>query len=118
MPHTDSIVALADLSRPAAFALLLWALPPAIQAAQSPTSQDTELLAASCLNCHAPASRAAQTPGSIPALGGQSAAVLKQRLQDFKTGKAADATVMPRLMRGYDDAQIAALAQWFGKDEK
>ena len=35
-------------------------------------------------------------------------------MQAFKDGTATDATVMTRLMKGYDAAQIAALAQWFG----
>ena len=41
---------------------------------------------------------------------------LRARLIAFHEGKAADATVMTRLMRGYDRAQIEALAKWFAAE--
>ena len=36
---------------------------------------------------------------------------------DDPMATAPDATVMTRLMKGYDDAQIEALAQWFASEE-
>ena len=42
---------------------------------------------------------------------------LRQRLHSFQRVQAPDATVMTRLMKGYDDAQIEALAQWFARKE-
>ena len=45
-----------------------------------------------------------------PSLRGHTAGYLLQRLQAFRTGQAPDATVMTRLMKGYDDAQVEALA--------
>lgn len=38
-------------------------------------------------------------------------------MKSFKNGEFPDATVMTRLMKGYDDAQIHALAQWFSAKE-
>lgn len=74
------------------------------------TPQDVALLAASCVNCHGPQG---QSRGGIPPLAGQTQAHLRQRMLDFRAGTATDATVMTRLMKGYDSAQIEALAQWF-----
>ena len=69
--------------------------------------QDASVLAGTCLNCHGPEGRSA---GAIPSLRGHTAGYLLQRLQAFRTGQAPDATVMTRLMKGYDDAQVEALA--------
>ncbi|MPM80576.1 hypothetical protein SDC9_127624 [bioreactor metagenome] len=74
------------------------------------TTQNAAVLAASCANCHGPDGR---STGEIPSLRGATSAHLKQRMLDFKTGKATDATVMTRLMKGYADDEIAALADWF-----
>ena len=81
--------------------------------APSLRAQDVAVLAASCANCHGPDGRS--TSGT-PTLRGLPEAHLLQRLQAFKAGTAADATVMTRLMKGYDDAQIQALAEWFSKE--
>ena len=72
--------------------------------------QDVAALAASCANCHGPDGRSGS---EIPSLRGSQAAHLTQRMLDFKAGKAADATVMTRLMKGYADEEIHALADWF-----
>lgn len=78
--------------------------------------QDVFLLAGTCANCHGPDGRA-PSGSAIPSLRGHSTSALQQRLQAFKAGTAADATVMTRLMKGYDAAQIKALAQWFSTKE-
>ena len=76
--------------------------------------QDASVLAGTCVNCHGPEGRSA---GAIPSLRGHTAGYLLQRLQAFRTGQAPDATVMTRLMKGYDDAQVEALAHWFADKE-
>ncbi|WP_027014739.1 c-type cytochrome [Comamonas composti] len=77
---------------------------------------DMAVLAGTCVNCHGPDGR---STAAIPSLRDQSAKHLLERMQAFKSGRAPDATVMTRLMKGYDDAQIRALAQWFaGKEGK
>ena len=88
---------------------------PATPAAAGPTVQDISLIAGTCTNCHGPDGR---STGGIPTLRGLPEQHLLARLQAFKAGTATDATVMTRLMKGYDDAQIAALAQWFSKEAK
>ena len=90
-------------------------LAPCAAQTQPPLSpQDVALLAGTCTACHGPGGQPpAGTPGSIPALRGQSSAALLKRMQAFKAGRVADATVMPLLMQGYDTAQLQALARWF-----
>ena len=90
---------------------------PALCTAQSaPSPQDTALLAGNCITCHGPGGQPpAGAGGSIPALRGQSAARLLERMQAFQAGQVADATVMPLLMQGYDKAQMQALARWFAQ---
>lgn len=75
---------------------------------------DARVLAGPCASCHGPDGH---SPGAIPSIAGLPEAGLQQRLTAFRDGSAEDATVMERLMRGYDDAQIAALAHWFSEIE-
>ena len=105
----------AALMAPAAIAQTAAAAPaqPAAVAAAGPSVQDISLIAGTCANCHGPNG---QSTGGIPTLRGVGERHLLARMQAFKAGTATDATVMTRLMKGYDDAQIAALAQWFSKE--
>lgn len=77
--------------------------------------QDVAVLAATCVTCHGPDG---QGSGGIPALRGRGADVLLARMRALKARgpehAGADATIMPLLLQGYGDAQIAALAEWFG----
>ena len=86
---------------------------PATPATGGPSVQDIALMAGTCANCHGPDGR---STGGIPQLRGVPESHLLARMQAFKAGTAADATVMTRLMKGYDDAQITALAQWFSQE--
>lgn len=101
----------AALLAPAAMAQTAPAAPTAV----GPTVQDISLIAGTCANCHGPDGR---STGGIPSLRGVNERHLLARMQAFKAGTATDATVMTRLMKGYDDAQIQALAQWFSKEAK
>lgn len=74
---------------------------------------DTALLAGNCVTCHGPDGRPPAGSSSIPALRGQTSAALLERMQAFKAGRVAGATVMPLLMQGYDLEQMQALARWF-----
>ncbi|MDO4903942.1 MAG: c-type cytochrome [Lautropia sp.] len=72
------------------------------------------MLAAGCANCHGPEGH---PTASIPPLEGLPAERLRERLRAFRQGaQGVAATVMPRLMKGYDDRQIEALVRWFGSD--
>lgn len=93
-------------------------LPTQAQTLTAPSAQDTALLAGNCTTCHGPGDQPpAGSTGSIPALRGQSAAALLERMQAFKAGQVTGATVMPLLMQGYDAAQMQALAQWFARPQ-
>nr|WP_051242196.1 c-type cytochrome [Azohydromonas australica] len=95
------------------FAGLGWAAAgPAFAAALSVES--ISVLAGTCANCHGPDGRSS---GPIPGLRGLGEERLRARLMAFREGSTPDATVMPRLMKGYDEAQIAALAKWFARDD-
>lgn len=87
---------------------------PTTMAAGELAAQDVAVLAGTCFNCHGPGGR---STGTIPSLQGQSASRLLMLMKSFKNGEAPDTTVMTRLMKGYDDAQIHALAQWFSAKE-
>lgn len=79
--------------------------------AAGPSRDDAAVLAGACVNCHGTAAGA-----PIPDLRGMPEAHLRSRLLAFHEGKAADATVMTRLMKGYDRAQIEALVKWFAAE--
>ena len=68
------------------------------------------VLAATCSGCH----RATPTEADgIPSLTGLTADEIAARLLAYKRGEA-QGTLMPRLARGYSDAQIALLAATLG----
>lgn len=69
-----------------------------------------EGLARTCNNCHGV--NGVSAGGSMPSLGGQSEAYLKQIMLQWKSGERAAAT-MNRLIKGYSDEQIGALAKYF-----
>lgn len=95
-------------------ALAVWlvvaALCSAATDARSSSLTETSVLAGGCANCHGTDGR---SPGSIPAIAGIPYATIKAKLEAFKTNPPSDATVMPRLMRGYDAEQIEQLARHF-----
>lgn len=85
---------------------------PASAAPAAPTQADTALMAGTCVNCHGAPGH--PSPGLMP-LNGLPAALLRERMLAFRADQVPGATVMPRLMRGYTETQIDALAQWLGQ---
>lgn len=79
-------------------------------AAQEPGRAEVQVLAGPCANCHGPDGR---SPGAIPSIAGLDAGEAAARMLAFRDGRVPSATIMPRLMRGYDESQIRALARWF-----
>lgn len=71
-----------------------------------------QVLAGPCANCHGPDGR---SPGAIPSIAGLPEADAVRRMLTFRDGTDPSATVMPRLMKGYDEAEIRALARWFAE---
>jgi len=91
------------MPRRLASALALAILPVGAFAADAPPG------ASSCSGCHAPAGSADVV---VPTLGGRPAAETASIMREFKSG-ARPATVMGRIAKGFDDAEIDAIAQWF-----
>lgn len=72
-------------------------------------------LSHACTSCHGIEGRGST---QIPALAGRSASELLALLQELRRPDVAmdvSATIMPRLLRGYDDAQLEALAAYFAQ---
>ena len=69
-----------------------------------------QAIAMSCAACHGTDGRL-QT--AIPLLAAQPAAVMRAQLLAFKQDQMPDATVMPRLAKGYTDEELEALADYF-----
>ncbi len=66
-----------------------------------------ETLAGACTACHGPQG---QSTGAVPSLAGLDKPMFIARMQAFRDGAG---TIMNRIAPAYDDAQIAALADYF-----
>jgi cytochrome subunit of sulfide dehydrogenase len=85
-------------------------------AATAPTT-DRHLgrnLAANCANCHGTNGKSV---AEVPSLAGVPAALTIQKMKDYRDGKLP-ATIMHQLSKGYTDAQIVAIAEYFAKQPK
>jgi len=67
------------------------------------------VLAGACANCHGPGGA---SPGAMPSIDQLGAAEMTGKLKSFRSGETP-ATVMNRIVRGYTDAEIEALGQYF-----
>ncbi len=73
-------------------------------------------LAATCAGCHGTDGRSTGSDG-IPSLAGQSRSLLIEQMNAFRAG-TRKTTVMQQIARGYTDAQIAQLADFFASRSK
>ena len=89
--------------------IFLTAMLPAAALAAQPSPQ---MLAQACTGCHG--TYGSRVGASIPSLAGQSRACLATALQSFRSG-ARPSTVMGRLARGYSEAEILVLAEYFAQ---
>lgn len=80
-----------------------------LQPAQADVST-TKVIAANCVVCHGPDSGAK----AIPPIIGMKAADIEKSMIEFKSDKR-QATIMNRIAKGYDDAQIKAISEYFSK---
>jgi sulfide dehydrogenase cytochrome subunit len=64
-----------------------------------------------CAGCHG---TDGDSQGSAPSLKGENAEILREMLMDYKTDKEKG-TVMNRIAKGYSDAEIAAVSEYFSK---
>ena len=66
-------------------------------------------MAASCATCHGTNGKSV---GGMAVLAGYQPDLLMQAFKDFKTG-TRPATLMHQIAKGYDEAQVRALAAYF-----
>ncbi len=71
----------------------------------------TRALAANCAGCHGTEGRA-PADSLVPGLAGMPSAYFITQMKAFQSG-ARQGTLMPQLARGFTDAQILQLAQYF-----
>ncbi|MES2943425.1 MAG: c-type cytochrome [Pseudomonadota bacterium] len=113
-PHTKAIFA----SQLAGLTLLMVGCFSAVQAQTSsgPKELYSRSLAATCANCHGTDGRAA-AGSSLPSIAGQDRVYLVAQLKAFRDG-SRPATVMHQISKGYKDAQIEVLADYFAAQKK
>ena len=85
-------------------------------AAQEPSVLYIRSLAATCANCHGTGGRAVDG-SALPSLAGTSRDYTIAQMQAFKSG-ARPATIMHQLSKGYSDAQIAQIADYFAAQKR
>ena len=112
--HTVRWIAAALFAGAAGPALSQQPAPPAPAfAASNLTERGVQALAANCAPCHGTNGRPAPDSPVAP-LAGKSAAEIGASMAQFKDGRKP-ATVMHQIAKGYADAEIAALADFFSK---
>ncbi len=67
--------------------------------------------ASACSGCH-PADRKVAI-AAMPSLAGRNPAEIVAAMQAFRSG-ARPSTVMDRIAKGFSDAEVEAIAAWFG----
>jgi cytochrome c553 len=78
-------------------------------AADSPSAA---VLANTCFSCHGPDGKSA---GAMPTLAGKSRDYLSQTMMEFRSGER-ESTVMARIMKGFSNEEIKALADLLGEE--
>jgi cytochrome c553 len=94
-------------------AALALAAGPALAQGTPASAGNAAYLAANCANCHGTSGNA---KGAMPSLAGQSKTYIVEQMQAFRDGKRP-ATIMHQLAKGYTDAQIEAVAEFFSKQK-
>lgn len=69
--------------------------------------------ASSCSGCHA-VGAAVDTP--VPRIAGRKAAEIAAQMRAFKSGEKPS-TVMGRIAKGFTDAEIQAIAEWYSRQK-
>ena len=72
-------------------------------------------MAANCSACHGTNGNSAG--GAIPGLAGTNKDYVVAQMKAFKEGKR-EATVMHQIAKGYSDAEMAAIAEFFAAQKK
>jgi len=74
------------------------------------------LMAASCAGCHAvgPTRGSSAVDAELSAIDGLTPTQIAEALRGFRDG-SRPGTLMPRIARGYDDAQIEVVSEYLGR---
>ena len=102
------------MNRNATFIAVIGALglmPLTATAQAGPDMRAAAYLAANCANCHGTAGRATS---ALPGLAGMPKDGFASAMADFRDGKRSS-TVMRQLARGYSDAQITLMSEYFSR---
>ena len=92
------------------------AVPPPIPFAVANLSPSgVRSLAANCAACHG--TNGNSVGGAIPALAGMNKEYFLNQIKAFKEGKR-EATLMHQLAKGYSDAEMASLGDYFSAQKK
>ncbi len=83
----------------------------ASQASGEISHRQAALLAAACFNCHGTDGR--WDRDSIPPIAGRSQTVLTAQLLAFRADETPNTTVMNRIAKGFTEAELRAIAQYF-----
>jgi sulfide dehydrogenase cytochrome subunit len=86
----------------------------AASAAVSAAPPTAEMLSNACAGCHG--TNGASAGPSMPSLAGQNKVAFVEAMKLFKTGERPS-SVMGRLAKGYSDAEIEAMADFFAKQK-
>jgi len=92
------------------------ASPPPAFAPPNLTEKGVRALAANCAPCHGPQGRPV-AGSAVPALAGRPASEIVGLLGEMKDGKRPS-TLMHQIARGFSDAEIAAMAQYFSRQPR
>jgi sulfide dehydrogenase cytochrome subunit len=71
---------------------------------------DADVLAGTCTGCHG--YRGASAASGLPSIGGLDRRFFLQVMKEFRSGDRPS-TIMGRLAKGYDDAQLDTLARYY-----
>lgn len=84
-------------------------------AASNLTPNGVRSMAATCAACHG--TNGQSVGGAIPGLAGTNKEYFVNQMKAFKEGKR-EATIMHQLSKGYNDAEVVALADFFAAQKK
>ena len=89
--------------------------PPPVFANANLTPMGLRSMAANCAACHG--TNGVSVGGAIAGLAGLNKDYLVNQMKLFKDGKR-EATIMQQIAKGYSDAEINALAEYFSVQKK
>lgn len=84
----------------------------AFSASSFAATASAEMLANTCAGCHGP--EGSSYGPAIPTIAGASAEYLNEIMLAYRNGERAS-TVMERIAKGYSDAEIKAMSEYFAK---